>query len=151
MARIKHIAISTQDPEASAKFYIEAMGLHEVGKIDSPSVSGFFLSDGYVNLALLNFKNDDVAGKEKGAGYSGLHHIGFVVEDTETASAQIRAANVMPRDDINAALAMGTGGARGGSHEFKFAAPDGVTIDISQVGWATEPRKEEVPSSSASR
>ena len=48
----------------------------------------------------------------------------------------MQAVGIEPRADINQALAMGTTGARGGSHEFKFAAPDGVTIDISEVGWA---------------
>jgi glyoxylase I family protein len=136
MAKIKHIAISTQDPDAACKFYTETMGLKVVGQVNSASATGFFVSDGNVNIALLKFNNDDAAGKEKGKDYSGLHHIGFQVESTEEVSKQMQAVGIEPRADINQALAMGTAGARGGSHEFKFAAPDGVTIDISEVGWA---------------
>ena len=136
MAKIKHIAISAQDVKATAKFYIETLGLKEVGQVDSPSASGYFLSDGNINLAILNFKNDEAAGAERGKDYSGLHHIGFEVESTEQTGEKMKAAGITPRDDINKALAMGTGGARGGSHEFKYAAPDGVTIDISETGWA---------------
>ena len=40
MAKIKHIAISTQDVEATAKFYIDVFGLEVAGKVDSPGASG---------------------------------------------------------------------------------------------------------------
>ena len=83
MAKIKHIAISTQDVEATARFYIDVFGLTEVGKVDSPGASGYYLSDGDLNLAILNFKNDAVAGAERGRGYSGIHHIGFQVESLD--------------------------------------------------------------------
>ena len=81
MARIKHIAISTQDVDATAKFYIDAFGLKEVGKVNSPNASGYYLTDGYLNIAILNFKNDQAAGAERGKGWSGIHHVGFQVED----------------------------------------------------------------------
>ena len=35
MARIKHIAIATQDPDATAKFYVEGLGLEIAGKVNS--------------------------------------------------------------------------------------------------------------------
>ena len=79
MAKIKHIALSTQDPDATAKFYIDVFGMKEIAKIDSPGARGYYLSDGDLNLAILNFKNDAVAGVERGAGWSGIHHIGFQV------------------------------------------------------------------------
>ena len=62
MAKIKHIAIATQDEEKVAKFYKEVFGLKEVGKIDGANASGYYLTDGNVNLAILNFKNDQVTG-----------------------------------------------------------------------------------------
>ena len=83
MAKIKHIAIATQNEEATAKFYIDAFGLTQIGKIDIPIVSGYFLSDGTMNLAILHFKNDQVAGTERGKEWSGIHHIGFEVESLE--------------------------------------------------------------------
>src|SRR5438105_2772694 len=63
VAKIKHIAISTQDVEATARFYKEVFGLTEVGKVDSPGARGYYLSDGDINLAILNFKHDTVAGR----------------------------------------------------------------------------------------
>ena len=74
MPKIKHIAIATQDAEKTAKFYTEVFGMKEIGKIDNPNTSGYYLSDGDINLAILNFKNDDVAGIELGKDYSGLTH-----------------------------------------------------------------------------
>ena len=87
MPKIKHIAIATQDAEKTAKFYIEVFGLKEIGKVDSPNASGYYLSDGDINMAILNFKNDAVAG-ERGKEYSGIHHIGFQVESLEEMTEQ---------------------------------------------------------------
>jgi len=53
MARIRHIAIGTQNPAATARFYIEGLGLKEVGRVNSSTAEGYYLSDGHVNLAIL--------------------------------------------------------------------------------------------------
>ncbi|MBM2804577.1 MAG: hypothetical protein HW419_2470, partial [Deltaproteobacteria bacterium] len=45
MARIRHIAIGTRDPEATAQFYIEGLGLKQVGKVNTPTSEGYYLSD----------------------------------------------------------------------------------------------------------
>src|SRR5438132_14094265 len=49
--KIKHIAISTQDVDATARFYKDVFGLQEVGKVDSPGASGYYLRDGDLKLA----------------------------------------------------------------------------------------------------
>jgi catechol 2,3-dioxygenase-like lactoylglutathione lyase family enzyme len=64
MAKIEHIAMATQDADKTAKFYIDVFGLEEIAKLDSPTASGYFLSDGDMNLAILNFNNAGVAGSE---------------------------------------------------------------------------------------
>src|SRR5215831_18019880 len=107
MAKIKHIAISTQDVDATARFYIEVFGLKEVGKVDSPGAQGYYLSDGDLNLAILHFKNDVVAGVERGKDYSGIHHIGFQVESLEAITEKLAEAGSQPRDDVNQALGVG--------------------------------------------
>jgi catechol 2,3-dioxygenase-like lactoylglutathione lyase family enzyme len=81
MTRIRHIAIATRDPEATARFYMEGLGLKEVGKVNTPTSEGFYLSDGHVNLAILKFKYDDPATTEGTLRYTGLHHFGVEVED----------------------------------------------------------------------
>ena len=46
MAQIKHIAIATQDADATAKFYKDVFGMREIAKLDSPNAKGYYLSDG---------------------------------------------------------------------------------------------------------
>jgi len=60
MAKIKHIVIATQDAEKTARFYREVFDLKEAGKIDGANASGYYLTDGNVNPAILDFKNDQV-------------------------------------------------------------------------------------------
>ena len=135
MAKIKHIAIATQDADKTAKFYIDVFGLKEIAKLDSPNASGYYLSDGNINLAILDFKNDQVTGPEYGQNYSGIHHIGFEVESLEEIAEKLEAAISQPRDDINQALGVGMPGARHDNVEVKYGGPDGVIIDVSQTGW----------------
>ena len=138
MPKLKHIAISTQDVEATARFYIEVFGMKEIGKIDDPGTRGCFLTDGDINLAILNFKNDAAAGVERGRGWSGIHHMGFQVENHDAIAEKLAAAGSTRRDDINAALGVGTGQVHG-NVEVKYRAPDGVTVDISETGWLGTP------------
>ena len=137
MPKIKHIAISTQDVDATARFYMEVFGMREVGKVDSHGARGYYLSDGDLNLAILNFKNDDVAGVERGKQWSGIHHIGFQVESLEEIARKLEDAGSTPREDVNQALALGVGpGHRpGGNVEVKYSGPDGVMVDVSETGW----------------
>lgn len=135
MAKIKHIAISTQDTDATAKFYMDVLGLEEVGKVSGDNAEGYYLSDGNVNLAILRFKNPVVSGDFDQA-YSGIHHIGFQVDDAEDMDARLKSADFQPMTDVNDALHAGMGRGHGGRNvETKYRGPDGVMIDISQSGW----------------
>jgi glyoxylase I family protein len=133
--KIKHIALSTQDVDKTAKFYIDVFGMKEIAKIDSPGAKGYYLSDGDINLAILNFKNDAVAGVERGKEWSGIHHIGFQVENLEEIAERLRTAGAEPREDINQALGVGHAGHRYANVEVKYRGPDGVTVDVSETGW----------------
>jgi len=104
MAKIRHIALSTQDVDATAKFYIDVFGLKQVGRVDSMGASGYYLTDGDINLAILKFKNDKVAGVERGKDWSGAHHFGFQVDDLKDITERLAAADAPRRDDINDAL-----------------------------------------------
>ncbi len=135
MPQIKHIAIATQDADATAKFYTEVFGMREIAKLDSPNASGYYLSDGNINLAILDFKNDQVTGPEYGTGFSGIHHIGFEVESLEEIAEKLQKAGSQPRDDINRALGVGMGGPAHANVEVKYGGPNGEIIDVSQTGW----------------
>jgi catechol 2,3-dioxygenase-like lactoylglutathione lyase family enzyme len=140
MAQIRHIAIQTQDEEATASFYCENFGLTKVRKLESERTSGYYLTDGHINLAVLRFKNDRVAGSERGTGWSGIHHIGFQVESLEETERRLLGTPARPRTDINEALGIGRAGDRpAGNVEVRYLGPDNVNFDISETGWAGTP------------
>ena len=138
MPKIKHIALSTQDVEGTARFYIEVFGMKEVGKIDDPGTRGCFLTDGDINLAILNFKNDTAAGVERGKAWSGIHHIGFQVESLDGIGERLAQAGSQRREDVERALGV-SGRQAHGNVEVKYTGPDAVMLDVSETGWLGTP------------
>lgn len=134
MAKIRHIALTTSDPDKVAAFYKEAFEMEEIRRSDSGAV---FLSDGYINLAILNHKTaatDADVGPE-GDNYNGIHHIGFQVEDLDAAIKRLESAKgtaITTREGLDA---MAPGSPR--NFEMKWSGPDDVVLDISHTGWMT--------------
>ena len=142
MAKIRHIAIASKDADKTKKFYTEIFGMEVVQKLDSPKYYGYLLTDGYINMAILDFKDASAAGSEWGVDFSGLHHMGFQIDESEGIPEKLEAAGYEPRVDINQALGIKQDVASSRRHEFKYSAPVGVVIDLSSTGWAaTSPSK----------
>ncbi|MEX2598327.1 MAG: VOC family protein [Dehalococcoidia bacterium] len=133
MARIRHIAIATQDPEATARFYMEGLGLEKAGQVDSPLAEGYYLTDGHVNVAILRFKDDEAATTEGVVRHTGVHHLGFQVDNLAEGEARVQRAGAVLRDPAGSPLGR-SGHQR--NFEVKFTGPDGVTVDLSEHGWA---------------
>ncbi len=125
MAKIRHIAISTKDPEKTAKFYRDHFEMQEVGRTNSRLAEGIYLSDGTINLAVLNFKTDQLG---RGMDYVGLHHFGFLVDNVEETSKKL-AADGAPRFEQN------DHGSAMSFFELKHRGPDGVVFDLSGAPW----------------
>ena len=134
MARLRHIAVCVKDLEKSAKFYETVFDLKRVGREDLEIGSAVYLSDGVVNLALLNFAGkagNDLADPTRAVG---ANHFGFQVDELADAQRRIEAAGGKFFFDL--------GDARKGNFERKFKDPDGVLFDISEHGWVgTDGRK----------
>ena len=126
MPRIKHIALTTKDPAKVAAFYKEAFGLREIRRNPRGAV---FLTDGYINLAILNWKTEkDADVGANGPNYSGFHHIGFEVEDLDEASQNLERADgvrLTAKDGVDMGMAgavtafrneVGRSGRRGDRH-----------------------------------
>ena len=131
MAKIKHIAIRTPDPEATANFYKKVFGMEEAGKAGS----GFYLTDGYLNLAILQSKDEGAEGSARdAAGYAGIDHFGFLVEDTDEVCAALDEAGATPmigRVTLNPAPSA----TAQSYYEIKYRGPDNQVIDITSSGW----------------
>jgi catechol 2,3-dioxygenase-like lactoylglutathione lyase family enzyme len=128
MARLRHIAVCVRDLENSAKFYRDVFELKEVGRETIEIGSAIYMSDGVINLALLNFagnKGNDIQGDPTKA--VGANHFGFQVDDLAETQKKIEAAGGKFFFDL--------GDERKGNFERKFKDPDGVVFDISQHGW----------------
>jgi predicted enzyme related to lactoylglutathione lyase len=135
MARLRHFAVCVGDLEKSAKFYEEVFGLRRIEREDLDIGSAIYLSDGVINLALLNFsssKGNDIKGDPTKA--IGANHFGFQVDDLVETQKRIEAAGGKFFFDL--------GNERQGNFERKFKDPDGVVFDISKNGWiGTDGRK----------
>ena len=132
MAKIKHIALTTKDPAKVAAFYKEALGLREIRRSPSGHV---FLTDGYINVAILNWKTEkDADVGANGPDYSGIHHIGFQVDDLDEACQKLEGAQgkrLTQKEGLDVPIAP----AAHRNYEMKWAGPDGVVFDISHTGW----------------
>ena len=125
MAKIKHLAIISVDPKKLALFYQNVFGLKILKYADNGSV---FLTDGYLNLALLTNK---AAGKP-----NGLNHFGFVVDNNEEIMERyneigMKAPRKRPADRHYA--------------EYRGFDPDGNNFDLSENGFE-DVRPDRVPS-----
>ena len=137
MAKLKHIALSVKDPEATAQFYESAFDLQRVGTTDSELAKGIYLSDGVINIALLLYKTDEMAGyvegeDERGKDFEGIHHMGFVVDNLKKAEKKIEDAGgkyLMGRPSLD--------GIPSTFYEMKFRDPQGVIVDVTHLGWGT--------------
>ncbi len=132
MARIKHIALTTQNPDKVAAFYKAAFGWKEIRRSPSGAV---FLTDGAINVAILNWKTEkDADVGPNGPNYNGIHHFGIEVDDLGEASQRLEAAQAR-RLTQKAGIDAPPPSGRHRNFEMKWAGPDEVVFDISHTGW----------------
>ncbi len=131
---LKHVAIASADPDNASKFFVEVLGWTIAGRIDSRNALGYYVTDGTINIALLNFKNRPAAGMEFGEGYTGLHHLGFQCEDIEEIVDSFENSGFAPRHDVNIAQGLGMTPAKDNA-EYNMTGPEGVMMDVSERGW----------------
>lgn len=127
MARIKHIAIRTNDVEKTAAFYKEAFGLEQVGL----GQSGIYLTDGYLNIAILSMR----AVVEGETMKLGVDHVGFQVDDVNATVAKIRRLGGKALNERNEVDRVDPSKPQS-YFEVKCVVPDDQVIDVSNAGWA---------------
>ena len=129
MARIKHIALSTDNPAKTAEFYMKVFGLQELRRRPADTgADGVWLSDGYIFFAILKHCGGDAPDLGEGPStIPGVHHIGFYVDDQEQTAANLEAAGCTECPGSSRA-------------NRKYKGPDGLMIDVRASGWDEEIR-----------
>jgi catechol 2,3-dioxygenase-like lactoylglutathione lyase family enzyme len=128
MARLRHFAIVVRDLEKSARFYQEVFELKRVGEETLDFATAIYLSDGVINLALLNYHGKRGSGLEDAKNFVGAHHFGFQVEDLGETQRRIEALGGKFFFDLG-------NDQEKENFERKFRDPDGIIFDISKNGW----------------
>ena len=123
MAKLRHIALSVSDPEAAARFFEQAFGMTKAGNAQR----GVYMTDGVMNVALLDFKDEPVPGGFP-KGYNGVIHFGMWVDDLEKAEQKIKAAG-----GTYLTGRMETG--PNVYYEVKYRTPEKIVFDITESGW----------------
>ncbi len=120
MAKIRHIAILTEDQPKLAEFYKSTFGMREVFRhASSAGGEAIYLSDGTINLAILPTRGRP----------EGLHHFGFQADSIEETAERALAAGAtrgpeeVPQD--------------GRFAEVFILDPVGTRVDLSEQGWKT--------------
>lgn len=126
MARIKHVAIRTENPEQTAAFYRQAFDLEQVGA----GRNGIYLSDGHVNLAILRCNTEGDAD----TGKIGIDHLGFQVDDVDKAVAKVQQLGGKAITD-RMEVALKDPSQPHSYYEVKCLGPDNQVIDVSAAGW----------------
>ena len=77
MARIRHLAILTEDVEKLVNFYTKSFGLEIVDGVGTAT----YLTDGHINLAIIPIGPErKIEGDQLQVG---INHFGFEVDDVE--------------------------------------------------------------------
>jgi catechol 2,3-dioxygenase-like lactoylglutathione lyase family enzyme len=118
MAKIRHLAIKTPNPERLAHFYESAFGLEVLLRADGGAI---YLTDGYLTLALLKSRPEDAP--------PGLNHFGIAVEDAEATCEKLVALGV-PRPTVRPSNRPYA--------ELRAMDPEGNLFDLSQHGYDEE-------------
>ena len=128
MARLRHFALVVRDLESSAKFYESVFDLKRVGQETLDFAAAIYLSDGTINLALLNYFGKRGSGLDDAKNFAGAHHFGFQVDDIAETQKRIEAAGGRFFFDLG-------NDQEKENFERKFKDPDGIIFDISKKGW----------------
>jgi len=133
-ARLRHVAVVVRDLEKAAHFYETVFGLRRVGEETLDFAAAVYLSDGVINLALLNYKGERGSGLKNWKDFVGAHHFGFQVDDLAETQKRIEALGGKFFFDLG-------NDTEKENFERKFKDPDGVIFDISKKGWqGTHPK-----------
>lgn len=131
MAKVQQLSLICRDPEEMQDYYTRWFSF---GTIERTPKGSVYLTDGYLNIALIK----PTAGSPEENRY-GIHHIGIQVEDTAKCIELIRThypdVTIKRTDDPDDPYS---------EYQIHDNEPWGVRIDLSQKGYGT-PGEKRVP------
>ena len=101
------------------------------------------MSDGEINLALLQYKSEVGSGIKNPGEFVGIHHFGFQCDDLEQQQKQIEKAGGNFFFDL--------GDPDDDDFERKFRDPNGIIFDINWKGWTMTTGKVKTKSAAAGK
>ena len=120
MARIRHLAILTEDVEKMVRFYTNSFEL----EIVEGEGTATYLTDGHINLAIIPIGPErEIEGEHL---KEGINHFGFEVDSVEALVPicnEFGASEEVKKRPPNREA------------EYRLHDPDGNPIDLSQHGW----------------
>ena len=84
-----------KDLDKAAKFYEQVFEFKRIGREDLEIGSAIYMSDGVINMALLNFSGkggEKASDLKEGSTFVGAHHFGIQVDDLAETQKRIEAA-----------------------------------------------------------
>ena len=114
MAKIRHIAIRSEDVEATAKFFVDVFGLELVQRRGHGPID---LSDGDVNITVLPM-NVGASGREVRPG---VEHIGFTAAEGDDVHSRLMAKGAQELAPIQLGDVY---------YESKYKSPEGLVLDV---------------------
>jgi lactoylglutathione lyase len=127
MSRIVHLALKVDDLERTSQFYREVFGFAEMDTARVRDHTSRHLSDGAIDLALIQYDAGTGSAESKAAGEGPcIHHFAVEVPDLQAAERRIRALGCEIISDP-------------GVVPVKFRAPGGTVCELVPEGRYKKP------------
>jgi lactoylglutathione lyase len=128
MSRIVHLALKVEDLERTTQFYTEVFGFAEMNTDKVRDHTSRHLSDGTIDLALIQYDAGTASAESRAAGEGPcIHHFAVEVPDMRTAEKRIRALGCEIISDP-------------GVIPVKFRAPGGTVCELVPEGRYKKPK-----------
>ncbi len=120
--RIVHLSLRVRDLEASTRFYRHVFGFRHLGDTKSRDHLSRHLTDGLIDLALMEYPEDRARSDHPLPGaVPGIHHFGIAVDDLDVWSRRVEEAGgrvLTPSGEV----------------PVKFRDPDGTICELVPFG-----------------
>jgi lactoylglutathione lyase len=117
MSRIVHLALKVDDLEKTSRFYEQVFGFKEVETSRVRDHTSRHLTDGTIDLALIQYDTEESAESLASGRGPCIHHFGIEVDDLKEAAADLKSFGCEVISDP-------------GVIPIKFRAPGGTVAEI---------------------